>query len=317
MIDSIRLLIESDFTIRDDFERIEKLLESKKITTNEDGRRTMSGRIRNLKVYMYSSGLIIDGSLTKFYYGTNQFSLNRKTINNAISELEGLIGFDLYQAKVLRVDIGENLILKNPVKDYFDLLGYVSRYERLEFPNGVGYSTRKKHISFYDKVKEVKKAKETLCSLFTEHYVLRYEYKLLSQSVIADLLKLKTVKLYDVISNFDKFIMAWGNAFSKIIKNNPSIPIKAEILNVKGGLEDYVKFRGLEVIGGLTAVLKFIKSAKKQGYLNKYPNEGTNLLNKFKSLTLDQNLFTPSRLVDELEKKIKIIKFYSTEKLLQ
>lgn len=309
-MDTIALQVGIENLTNEQIDKVEQVLKDKEVRTKEDGRRSFFGWLGNMMVSFNWKGLYLEGSISRFFYGDNQYSLNFFTLREAIDKLSNELGIDFYSAKVLKVHIAENLMLECNVRDYFSVLGNKSRYDRSVLRNGIKYFAGNIEISFYNKIKEVKKNGREVLPVFEHKNVARLEYRFLSHSTIAELLKVKIVTLEELVANYGKLIGRWVEAFQSIHKIHSKISIDTNIFAVKNGLEKYVMINGIEALGGILEISEFIERGKRAGYFKKYGNVSSNLLNKFKKLSSTPLLTTPSNLADELERKVNLIKFY-------
>ncbi len=84
-------------------------------------------------------------------------------------------------AKVHRIDLAENFILKCPVREYMSLMGEATYFTkgRPHSKNGLYYTNARRWILFYDKVKDYqdKKLAHLIPDVYKDRNVLRYELR--------------------------------------------------------------------------------------------------------------------------------------------
>ena len=72
------------------------------------------GSLQNMQIYIEPTFVLIQGSLPKYYYGSNLVSLPRTELSNAIDKLSTDLGLPLREAIITRIDIGMNVEVDNP-----------------------------------------------------------------------------------------------------------------------------------------------------------------------------------------------------------
>jgi hypothetical protein len=113
------------------------------------------GALGNLKVSVSNMGVSIkDGSICKWFLGDNLQTMGRGDTQRAIEKLSDTLHLPVERAKVTRIDIAQNLMMRYPVDVYLHHLGELKSSTRLLEPNGLYYSQRMGRLAFYDKVKE-------------------------------------------------------------------------------------------------------------------------------------------------------------------
>ena len=103
---------------------------------NFNGRYVVMGNLGNLKVVVSDEKLKITGSLCKWYLGNNYKTLTRRDTQQAIEKLSDTLNLPMSDASVTRIDIADNIILRNPIDVYFNHLGLLRYFKRLEEPSG-------------------------------------------------------------------------------------------------------------------------------------------------------------------------------------
>lgn len=146
--------------------------------SRETGEVIHKGMLKNLRVKVTGGGVSINGSLPKFHIGNNYLTLTRDGVEEAIEELSDLLSLPIGQAKVFRLEVGTNLVMDNPLIQYFRMLGSSGRYHRIELKHGVLYKNSLRGLLFYDKKADMKRHKEQIPESLSGKYLLRYERKL-------------------------------------------------------------------------------------------------------------------------------------------
>ena len=304
MIDTIKLKVYPTELVEDHYTRIPDKLTRKRIITNEEGNKTMRGFIKNMNITLDYRGLWIEGSLPKYYYGTNQKTLSFTDIKKAICCLEEEVELNLSEARVIRVDIGDNIITKYPVECYYPILMHCNQFKRNELDNGLGFSNTNRYISVYGKLQEVEKGKELPEELFVGRNVLRYEHKHLSNASISSCLGIKNINLCSMLNNYRKLVEDWYCTFESIRKRHDVMDFDFDLFKHKGMFEKYLKIKGIEAFGGMGQVVDAVNSAKAQGLLKRYANQGTNIIKRLQDNYSLSLLSNKSHLAEELRSKV-------------
>jgi hypothetical protein len=146
---------------------------------------TYKGNIENMGIFHSPNCLIIFGSLAKYLHGENITPLSREEVRQAIKKLEKAIGLSLKNAVVSSVEFGTSIITKEKPFEYLSLFGNMKRLTRREYSKLTGietinYTSDTGSFEFigYDKIKEMRKKKQEIPSLFAKSNVLRLEYKI-------------------------------------------------------------------------------------------------------------------------------------------
>ena len=180
MIDSITLFADALETAH-----IPRLLRNGKIISNtENDIRIFQGYLGNLRVRLNGSKIVIDGSLAEFQFGSNIHTLNFETLKTILLEIGKILGVPIKLFKIIRFEIGANLIMKNSVHLYNKLFGEMSRYDKTNYPNfqGVLYSNTLSSLQFYDKIRQLKRKKKLDLSGLEYENLLRFEKKIQKKS---------------------------------------------------------------------------------------------------------------------------------------
>jgi len=216
------------------------------------GEIVIRGDIENLRIKSIGSKVSIIGSLPKFYLGNNLQQLKREDIVLVTEKLSDILKLPLIDAKIFRLDIGYNFDLKLPLPNYYNCLGNLSRFKKSTIANNetIQYCTSKKTLVFYDKVKEMKKHKQSIPNHIANKNLLRYEFRFNNR--ITESLNRIEVRVKDLFN--EKFyagvIDYWKDYYFKIYRVNNSI-FKASDLSIFNNktLQRQLATIGLEKIG--------------------------------------------------------------------
>jgi len=236
--------------------------------------------------------------------------LTRGKVQMAIERLCDETLLNWKRAKVYRLDVGTCLVVKQPCSTYLRGLGELPRYQRSEQgENGLLYTSSTKALSFYDKIKEVRRKQERLPSVFEGLNILRYELQ--CRQRLQDVFKVPEI-LAETLYNETFYIQAlslWRDSYFAIhkqgkLKFNPKMLVG---LNVKK-LESSLAAIALRELGE-REVLAMIQAARKGGYLTKI--QAKRLRAKVRELATLPAIIEPSEAMLELDAKVKqAVQFY-------
>jgi hypothetical protein len=256
-----------------------------------------SGNFKNLQILQNHQGIYITGSLAKFRYDTNQKTLNLPDIVKTLEEIAEDLGLPIMEGKVSRIDIGDNIITKEPVENYYKILGETKHFRKYNLHSGLEFRSSNRCISIYNKINELKKENAPIIPLFENRYVLRYEYRLLNHATIANCLN----KTYVIVKD------TWRKKFDEVYKNHNLTVFNSDVFEFNKGVENQLTILGIENVGGLKNLLTIIKEARRSKVIHQH--RATYLNNKFKALMQIPRLTQKSQLAIELEQKIKVTHF--------
>jgi len=305
MIDTVTLWLETRDALGVKF-----LGDAREQVSLETGEVSVFGNYKNLRVHCNSSGISLKGSLSKYELGDNLQRLTRGKVQMAIERLCDETSLNWKRAKVYRLDVGTCLVVKQPCSTYLRGLGELPRYQRSEQgENGLLYTSSTKALSFYDKIKEVRRKQERLPSVFEGLNILRYELQ--CRQRLQDVFKVPEI-LAETLYNETFYIQAlslWRDSYFAIhkqgkLKFNPKMLVG---LNVKK-LESSLAAIALRELGE-REVLAMIQAARKGGYLTKI--QAKRLRAKVRELATLPAIIEPSEAMLELDAKVKqAVQFY-------
>jgi hypothetical protein len=305
MVDTVTLWFETKDALGVKF-----LGDAREQVSLETGEVSVFGNYKNFRVHCNSSGISIKGSLSKYELGDNLQRLTRGKVQMAIERLCDETLLNWKRAKVYRLDVGTCLVLKQPCSTYLRELGELPRYRRCEQgESSLLYVTSTKALSFYDKVREVRRKQERLPSAFEGLNVLRYEIQFRNR--LKDVFKLPEI-LAETLYNETFYIRAlslWRDSYFAIkkqgkLKFNPKMLVG---LNVKK-LESSLAAIALKELGE-REVLAMIQAARRGGLLTKI--QAKRLRAKVRELATLPAIIEPSEAMLELDSKVKqSIQFY-------
>jgi hypothetical protein len=305
MIDTVTMWLETKDALKVKF-----LDNAREQVSLETGEVSVFGNHKNFRVHCNASGISLKGSLSKYELGDNLQRLTRGKVQMAIERLCDETSLNWKRAKVYRLDVGTCLVVKQPCSTYLRGLGELPRYQRCEQgDNSLLYVTSTKALSFYDKIKEVRRKQERLPSVFEGLNLLRYEIQFRNR--LKDVFKVPEIfaeSLYNETFYIQALTM-WKDAYFAIQKQgklrfNPEM---LKTLNVKK-LESSLAAIALRELGE-REVLAMIQAARKGGLLTKI--QAARLRAKVRELATLPAIIEPSEVMLELDAKVKqAVQFY-------
>jgi hypothetical protein len=126
------------------------------------------------------AGVSIKGSLAKYYFPSNIYTLNRHQVKEAIEKLSDDLSLPMHEARVTRIDVSTHFIMSRPTPQYYEVLGGCRYYNRIQATgNTLYYHLKgldcKRSMCFYDKAREMRQSGESLPHVYTGANLLRYE----------------------------------------------------------------------------------------------------------------------------------------------
>lgn len=271
---------------------------------------SITGYLGSLKVNVTENRLVIkDSSLCKWFLGDNFQTLTRGDVKQAIQRMSDELYLPMYKANITRIDLAQNFIMDFDLPVYFNHLGQLVDYKRLEQPKGLYYNQIKKLLIFYDKVAEQKHKKNPIPEIYQNRHVLRYEMRffkgLLHQF---NLPEIKAETLYNEVFYMD-IIKRWHNEYKRINKIRDNTNIDFTMIKTKRQLS----LQGLSFLiqskGGELAFIKEIAEAQSTGQLTK--KQAFDLRDLVNEASRSEILTCSSDVISELDKKVnEAVRFY-------
>lgn len=294
-----------------DIEAVANKLEQSKDMANRDTGEVVSfGKLDNLKVAVSMSGVSIKGSLAKFYLPDNTYTLNRQQAKEAIEKLSDSLSLSVDRARITRIDISTNFVMRHPAKLYFDMLGDCRYYNRQQAtPHTLYYHLKgidcKRSMCFYDKAREVKAHNGIIPDIFVGENLLRYESRWCTR--LAQQFKepeITGATLYNR-SFYIKALKMWGTNYFSIQKKKQ---LRNDAMNDIRTVKDATNFICAYALGRLKPdeVLHILEELKANKVF-KHPEYYTQLKRKINSLCSNTKGMENSDLIKELDSEIKNI----------
>ena len=139
-----------------------------------------SGSVGNLRVSVGGAGMSVKGSISAFYGENNSLLVGKQAIQEAMQLMSDTMHIKMADARVTRLDVCANFILKNETKAYLDVLGSLTYFQRVQATHNTLYYHRGKEklqtLCFYDKETECRETHKELPKVYSDSgNMLRYE----------------------------------------------------------------------------------------------------------------------------------------------
>ncbi len=274
-------------------------------TTFADGTISISGYLDSIKVRVTAQAVKIhDSSICKWFLGDNFQSLSRGDTKRAIQRLSDELRLPMDKAAVTRVDVAQNFIMRHDKAVYFDHLGSLQYFNRLQQNNGLYYSniTGNKTLLFYEKVHEQKVKGQPIPEMYRAKTCLRYEQRYKRRLLQTfNLPELRAAKLYEPGFYCD-LVNRWRGEYERIKKIN-DIQINYSMIKTKKDQANQALLFYVSQRGGELAVINEIKEAYKRGELTK--KQAHDLRQQVEEACKCESFTASSDVILELDKKVK------------
>lgn len=270
----------------------------------------VTGDVGNLKVTLnHFQVKVRDGSLCKWYLGSNFKTMGRKDTQMAIERLSDTLHLPIGKAIITRIDVAQNLITRYPPDVYYNHLGLLKYATRLQEPNGIYYSQTGGRLAFYDKCREQRAKGEDVPELYEGKNVLRYEQRYTKR--IAQQMKVPEVTgsmLYDE-AFYIGMLNRWRDTYRDIQKVN-DVNLNFGVMKTKQQLYRMGVLSLIKQAGGQLEFITQINEAQKRGELTK--KQAFDLRTIVKDVCkIREGLTAPNEAIQELDKKVsEAIMFY-------
>jgi len=289
--------------------------------TNFENGYAISGILRNdndsnYKIIVSNRGVTIkDGSLCKYYLGDNFKTLGRSEAQQAIEKLSDTLHLPIDKAKINRIDVAQNFIVKHPAQVYCNYLGMLKDSTRSEVGNGRGgietlyYRKRLGVLAFYNKIKEQTDKRQPIPDLYQNRNVLRYEQRHTSRLPQTFNVERVTAQMLFDENFYIKVIDEWKSNYLNIDKIN-DISLNFEAMKGKKDLQKMGVLALVQMRGGKLNILNEINAALKMGTLTK--KQAYDMRAEVdEACKLNAGLTVKSDAIAELDKKVKeAVNFY-------
>lgn len=283
------------------------------LTIEQTGEARSYGSLEGLKVSVYERGISIVGSLPKYLYPNNLYTLDIKTTRDAILKLSDALHIDIGLSKITGLEFGTHFVMTYPVEQYLYLLGDAARLKRVQYADNTLYYCSKgarqyKNHIFYDKVAETAQKGGLLPPCYTESNLLRYELRYTSR--LPQQLKANEVTgatLYDSVF-YKSMVKRYLDVYSSISKKqNIKTNAMSEIKTVSDAYDALVaKLINQADPSEIESYLKTLRDNK----VFKEPAYYTRLKRKLLAVSSKAEITERSELIRELDNEIKNTSIY-------
>lgn len=232
---------------------------------------------QEINAYCDDQKFTISGSIPKFINGNNFQGITSHQIIKAFDSLSNVIGTDMYQGTVKRLDYASNLFLEHSPKLYIPFFGDSHKFKRIEYGTSVGYKGNRgqaRYKTLEDKVAWAKDTRNKIPEAFHDKHIMRYENRLKSSNRITHVLDLGTKKptLKDILT-LDcriKIHQDWRRQYEKINKQNNIIDftkyMQMDYYSPSGAFNCYI-LSLMQLVGedAFRDLKKFIVEGQKMG----------------------------------------------------
>ena len=272
----------------------------------QNGWQYFKGSIKNMGVTADDyRGVKIYGSLPKYLHGNNVGEFHRAEVEQAINELSERLHIPLEHAKVLRLDVGANIEVTNPVEMYLPYLGVLPKFQRetrtarnLYYHGGGGTQV----MEFYDKLADLKVKDPTLYLEYANKNIVRYELRYLYRVSTRFKQPVTGALLYEP-NFYNGIVDRWGQIYTDIQKNKIINPIgEMKATGTKAHFNDVLLINFINAKGGLQMFDEWIRTGQAEGYITK--QRAYQIRTRVKKMLENKALLSECELIDELTKKI-------------
>ena len=306
MIDTIKLWLSSEDLIDTDImaELPLRLTNTSTKIHDKTNRVTITGFLDSLSIMLSDTGICISGSLSKYYKGNNMYTLTFKEIKEAFAKISNALSIPVEKAKVHRLDITENYVVDYPVANYFQQMGDMKHYKRLEADNGLYYNGSKQTVLFYGKVKEREEKKEPILDCFVGKNVFRYELRFIER--LGEQFDRKSLYVADLLDKtfFKELLIIYINQYRKIYKHKSVLHYSKLQINDRNEFWKQIKLHGIQALGGEAMLLQTIRQARKDKVF-KNKMAATRIIKEIRDVYQTSTLTNSCSLIDELDNKIE------------
>lgn len=275
---------------------------------HETGEVCTFGSLDGLKVSIFTSGISIIGSLSKYLYPNNIYPLNRHSTIEAVEKLSDNLHLNIADAKVTGLEFGTQFVMAHPVESYLSKLGEMPRLQRYHFDAGTLYykpngRQQLKVFAFYDKKADATAKGLSLPVGFENANLLKYEMRFngrLSQQFKIHEIKASTLSDKEF---YRQMIKLYQNNYFSISKQ---IQIKTNVMNEIKTVSDAFEILIARLISQsdqtqIAAFLEELKEAKVFEDRKCY----TRLKKKIQEISNKAEISVSDELIKELDNEIK------------
>jgi len=304
MYDTITLFVNAEDVPGTDFmaELPLKLSNISEVHAPYAGAIKVRGALSNFHATVSHSGLLLTGSLCKYFFGENQHTLTLENTREAFGKLFAELGLPIEQAKVYRIDIAANYEVDKVPCSYFSYMGDAKYYTRSLLSTSLYYKNNGRQLVMYDKLLEQEHKKTPIIPEYVGKKILRYEYRLRKR--LAERMGRTEVRPLDLCdpvfyrSLLEKYQQEYFN-----VEKYSLVDFAPDVMTDTKSFIGQLALLGIQNIGGQLAVNDIIIRANKQGIFDN-SMQYKRVRDKVKEICNMPLLTCKSPHIDELTAKI-------------
>lgn len=230
MIDSIHIRLNKSLIKEEQLLKLGQIIQPKKqIEWITSDRRLLVGNYKNFQVTINRDTVCVNGSLPKFVFGHNLFTLSHTQIKQAIKLLSMELGLPLVKGEIARIDIAETIAVDNSIIRYLISMLDTPKYERYRTErrsDSVRYEKGNVDLVFYNKTYEALKFTDAH-KHFGSKNVIRIELRIKSnvrRTVMNHISQLYVLHLFSH-SFMRRLATFWLNNYNSIIKRRQLLKV--------------------------------------------------------------------------------------------
>jgi len=175
---------------------------------------------KNFRIRVNVSTIKIQGSLAKYYLGTNIHTLRFEDIEPAIKQLGNELNLPIQRGELNRIDFSTVFIVKHPPSTYYSKLSFHNTMrERTLIGNSLYFENNSRQMVFYDKIKELENKSIPIPKEYVGKNALRYEIRFTGNLKRAFGQVVRVADLYDK-TFFKDLYKRYKQMYKEIIKTN-------------------------------------------------------------------------------------------------
>ena len=271
------------------------------------------GSLDGLKVSIFTGGISIIGSLSKYLYPNNIYPLDRHSTAEAVEKLSDSLHLNISDAKITGLEFGTQFVMRHKPEDYLSKLGDMPRLQRYHFEAGTLYYKPKgkqqlKVFAFYDKKADAAVKGMALPDGFSDtnllKYEMRYNQRLPQQLGVPEV----TASTLSEKEFYRQMMKRYQDYYFSIAKQNQAkTNIMSDIKTVSDAFDVFVaRLINQSDQTQIAAFLEELKEAKTFVDRKNY----TRLKKKIQDIATKAEISVSDELIKELDNEIKNIGAY-------
>lgn len=157
MYDTINFWLTKEMSgTKDLFNHCEPLISNATTKIRDSEIISLNGKLDNYRINIYENGISLQGSLSKYYKGSNRLTLSRLETSKAIEKISDTLHLDFFKSKVSRLDLANDFFMEFPPESYYQFLSEAQYFERWKRKHTLYYSNTLRTKLFYNKKIELK-----------------------------------------------------------------------------------------------------------------------------------------------------------------